>query len=224
MRRWIWSSTAIVVCVALVGIFVTSHNATTGAGTTPVEMYVEYVPPLMAPGGGSLLVAGNIPADCSTWHELYPNFCLNHHQDAYGDNGDGVVSPCDGIKLDGACYHITAVGPTYWTTCYPPDGSPPYTVVFEPVDPAGGNPVCQTWHQIYPDFCGTIHVDSFHDSDNNNEVTPCDEIDVITTPGAAPTYYHIDRVELDITIVPGPTPVEQSTWGRIKSFFNGIIH
>lgn len=222
MRRWIWSSTAIVVCVALVGFFLPTHDATTRAQDPPVEMYVEYVVP-MAPGGPVVnKVAGDIPADCATWHELYPAFCLYHHQDAYGDNGDGVVSACDGIKLDGACYHITHVGPTYWTTCYPPDGSNPYTVVFEPVETTGGNPVCEIWHEVYPEFCNTIHVDSFHDGDANGRVSVCDEIDVVGDTGAV-TYYHIDEIRLDITIVPGPTPVEKSTWGKIKSFFEGLI-
>ena len=53
---------------------------------------------------------GSVPNDCSTWHELWPTYCIMHHQDSYEDDGDGLISPCDYFTLDGVRYHIDWVG------------------------------------------------------------------------------------------------------------------
>ncbi len=51
-----------------------------------------------------------IPPDCSTWHELYPDYCIAHHIDAWEDNGDGIVSPCDMVWLSDQPWHIEDIG------------------------------------------------------------------------------------------------------------------
>jgi hypothetical protein len=151
------------------------------------------------------------------WHELYPNYCVMHHQDYYWDNGDGVVSPCDYIVLDGICYHITWVGPTYYMSDVSGSGG---VRVAEPVTSnAGESPVCEIWHEIYPNFCHEFHVDSWHDSNQNGQLDACDVIDAIFVPGAPPEYWHIDRIALNIKVVPGPTPVKPDTWGRLKTLY-----
>ena len=53
-----------------------------------------------------------MPPPGSHWRELFPNPGTDH-QDVYVDNGDGVLSACDLIKLNGLDFHITWVGPTY---------------------------------------------------------------------------------------------------------------
>lgn len=148
-----------------------------------------------------------IPADCSTWHELYPAFCTPHHQDFYSDNGDGVMSACDEIVLDCTCYHIDWVGPTYVLDYV---GQISY---WEPVDPVSGDPTCQTWHQVHPEFCQTGHVDMWDDMDQSGSVTPCDFVTI------AGLVYHVADVNVNIRVSP-TSPVEQASWGRIKGLFS----
>jgi hypothetical protein len=147
------------------------------------------------------------PANCSTWHELYPSFCTPHHQDGFTDNGDGVLSACDIIVLDGIGYHVDWVGPTYVLEAY---GSTSY---WEPVGHTGDDPVCSTWHQVHPDFCAAGHVDNWEDNDGSGTVTVCDYVWI----GGIP--YHVVKVELDIQISV-TSPVDQTSWGMIKSLFS----
>ena len=58
-----------------------------------------------------------IPPFCATWHEISPVFCRTYHQDGFADNGDGVVSPCDFIILNGVTYHVDSAGPTVYLDC-----------------------------------------------------------------------------------------------------------
>ena len=148
-----------------------------------------------------------LPANCSTWHELYPNFCLSHHQDGYTDNGDGVVSACDNIVLDGITYHIDWAGPTYKLEYFSS------TSYWEPVGQTGNDPYCSTWHQVHPMFCQTGHVDGWEDTDLSGTVTACD---YITIGGIT---YHVAGVQLDIQISV-TSAVEQASWGMIKSLFS----
>jgi len=156
------------------------------------QYYMEYQ------GGPTLQ-----PANCSTWHELYPAFCIPHHQDGFEDNGDGVLSACDYIVLDGVRYHVDWVGPTYELA------GPSY---WEPIEP-GPNVICQTWHQVYPQYCATGHVDDWNDPNGNGEVDTCDTVWINGIP------YHVENVRVDIQITP-TSPVETTSWGRLKSLFS----
>jgi hypothetical protein len=160
-----------------------------------------------------------IPGNCSTWHELYPAFCAPHHQDDYDDaDGDGEVSVCDTIKLNGIDYHVVWVGPTYHTTCSDQPGGPPLeTAIFDVqnLNPEG-NPICEIWHEVYPEFCHTIHIDSWIDN-GDGVLSVCDIVDTNTPEGTR--FYHIDQITLDIIVEPGTVSVEKSTWGKIKNFF-----
>jgi hypothetical protein len=155
-----------------------------------------------------------IPGNCSTWHELYPAYCASHHQVNYEDDGDGAVSVCDHITLTDpnglpVRYHITWVGPTYYLDCG----------TYEPTDPAsGGDPYCEIWHQVYPDYCSQHHVDGWEDADSSQTVTPCDFVMIDGT------WCHVVDVALDIKVVPDPgSPAEPNAWGRIKSFFSQLF-
>lgn len=151
------------------------------------------------------------PADCATWHELYPNYCIPHHQDAYQDSdGDGMISPCDVIVLDGSDFHIIWVGPTYFLRCLV-DGT---ELVCEPTQPpSGGNPTCEIWHEVYPSFCMEHHVDDWVDTDGSQTLTVCDEVII------AGKVYHVERIGLDIRIEPGPTALDTDPWSRIKALY-----
>ena len=50
------------------------------------------------------------PSNCTTWQaKTAAGDSIAVHQDDYRDNGDGVVSVCDYIQLDGVWYHIISV-------------------------------------------------------------------------------------------------------------------
>ncbi len=154
-----------------------------------------------------------IPPDGSNWHELHPMFCAMHTQDAYEDNGDGVISACDNINLiddTGALHgwHITWVGPTYYlvNVVNPEDFG-----YLEPTEPqGGGDPTCEWWVEIYPNFGVQWHIDAW--DDNGNGVL--DECDFVSLGGET---YHVERIGLNILAEPGdPVSSEQKTWGQLK--------
>lgn len=220
MRRWL--PVSLFLAVLLVSLQFTDQgpgrDATASAGLT--RLYLDLVEP-GSPGGGRVPLVGNtIPPNCSSWHELYPVYCGTWHQDGYTDNGDGVVSPCDIIRLNGIAYHVVWVGPTYFVTCSRTPGGPPErTAVFEPVGnpPPGNNPICQVWHEIWPNFCQQIHIDSFHDN-GNGVLDACDEVD--TNDATGTLFYHIDRIGCNIVVEPVPvTPNRRGTWSWLKGLF-----
>jgi hypothetical protein len=148
-----------------------------------------------------------IPPDCSGWHELWPSFCAISHQDSLLDNGDGELSACDQIILDGSRYRVDWVGPTYWMDC---------ELILEPTDYQPGSPVCQVWVEIWPDYGQQWHIDGWQD--NGNGVVDACDILVVSGQGTVLTC-HLNEVALNIRVTGEPTPTEESTWGRIKSLF-----
>ncbi|MFH1680959.1 MAG: hypothetical protein ABIH26_09985 [Candidatus Eisenbacteria bacterium] len=154
--------------------------------------------------------AQGVPPDCSTWHEIYPAYCTPHHQDEYIDNGDGDVSPCDYIVLDGVRWHVVWAGPTYWLDCATGQSA------LEPSGPSpGGDPTCETWHTIYPpeQSCQESHVDSWDDN-GDDVLSPCDYVAVNGQ------ICHTADIRLNITVVPADsTSTEEGTWGKVKGLF-----
>lgn len=154
-----------------------------------------------------------VPPDCSDWIELFPTFGPIHHQDLYEDDGDGQVSVCDFITLNGVRYHIDWVGPTYWLVeivnademwCEPTIPDP------------GGNPTCEIWHEVAPDFCLEWHIDDWED--NGDEVlSVCDNVLIDGL------WWHIEDIGLNIIATETASPVEDSTWSKIKAFFQELF-
>lgn len=155
-----------------------------------------------------------IPADCSTWKELYPAYQTVYHQDGYEDNGDGLISACDYIVLNGARWHVTWAGPTYFTTCL--HNNQHY---LEPtVELPGDDPTCETWQEVYPTY-QPFHIDDWYDGNGNNVVDPCDVVVLLSIN----EYLHIDSIGVDIIVEPDPTSTEETTWGTVKKLFgNGF--
>ena len=153
-----------------------------------------------------------IPPDGSPWHELYPNFCEVHDQENYEDNGDGEVSVCDFVTFGGTRQHITWVGPTY-TLVEVTSGDQWHAEPQDPYNPE--NPFCEIWLEVYPDYGSDWHIDDWQDN-GDGVVGPCD---IVIIRGGT---YHIAEVDLNIITEPA-SPVEQSTWGRIKSFFGNLL-
>lgn len=180
-----------------------------------------------APGTFGTTQAGGppIPPNCVTWHEIFPNNCAPHHQDGYEDSdGNGTITPCDQIILSGVAYHVTWVGPTYFVTCFPPDGGPAvpgFVAEPEQLIPGQESPVCEVWHWIWPPerYCQPAHIDSWEDN-GDGVFNECDRVNIFEQgPGAPPTFYHIDRIGVDIIVEP-PTQIRQeSSWGFLKDIF-----
>jgi hypothetical protein len=159
-----------------------------------------------------------VPPDCSDWIEISPNFGAVHHQDSYEDDGDGLISVCDHITLNGTRYHIDWVGPTYETYRV-------YTgqrIWFEPleVNPSG-NPECETWRSVHSwrDERPHWHVREWDDGDGDDVVSVCDVVWFEDDNRG----FHIENVGLNIVGTEAPNPVEESTWSRIKEFFRNLL-
>jgi len=168
------------------------------------QMYLEL---------GTAPIRDPIPPMGSNWHELYPNFCVVHTQAGYDDNGDNEVSVCDVIILDsGARYHVDWVGPTYYVANLQ-SGEPRF---LEPTTEPGGPPIGTYWHEVAPNFCVEHLIDDWEDGDASGTVTECDNV---LFDGE---WWHVEEVRLDITVSPEPSPVDESTWSKVKSFFSGM--
>lgn len=153
-----------------------------------------------------------IPPNGEPWHELYPNFCVIHPQDNYEDNGDGIVSVCDVVTFGGTRYHVDWVGPTYIMECII-SGEIGY---FEPTEIyPEGDPTGQMWHQVYPCFCMEGIVQEWEDN-GDGILSPCD---ILLVSGIE---MHLQEIALDIEVSEVESPVEQTTWGKIKDFFGNL--
>jgi hypothetical protein len=150
-------------------------------------------------------IRDNVPADCSEWHELWPSFCVIHHQDAYEDNGDAAVSVCDVIILNGTRYHIDWVGPTY-------ELENVFTGEHSWWEPTG-DPYVDPWHQVAPLFCLTMPVMEWLDENQDGMLSECDLVFI----GGA--QHHVAAIKLDITVTEEPSPTDHATWSTIKSLF-----
>jgi len=170
------------------------------------QMYLEFA------GATS----GDIPANCSEWQELHPTFGLIHHQDEYIDNGDGNVSVCDQIVLEGVQYHVDWVGPTYvveQSTAGIDEPERQETRWYEPTElipPA--NPVCSTWHQVHPGFCQNEHVDDWLDFGDG-------VVSVGDVVWFGDVAWVVVEVNLDIAVTESPSPAYSETWSVIKHLF-----
>lgn len=160
------------------------------------QMYLES-------GGPPIRYDDSIPPDGSQWHELAPVFCNVHVQNSYEDNGDAVVSECDVIVIDGIRNHVDWAGPTY------------YLVAAEAPDERWLEPgeIPDEWHEVAPNFCTYWQVLDWLDEDLDGGISFCDM--VLFSDG----WWHVEDVRLDITVTEEPSPVEPTTWGKVKSFF-----
>jgi len=197
MRRTATSSTLILAAVLLAVLI----------GATPGAAQDDKSLELLVPA-----LRDDVPPDCSSWRELYPMHGAIVHQDGYVDDGDGAISACDHITLDGQEYHIELVGPTYHLV-QPGTRQEAYMEPRVPTD--GRNPMCEIWHEVYPDWCNEWHVDGWED-DGSGDVSVCDWVFINGI------MWHIEEIGLNIYVVP-QSPVEPTTWGKIKAFVSDLL-
>ncbi len=184
-------------------LFIVFVMLVTLAGVAAAQTYFEYPLP----------TRGDIPIPDSDWHEIWPNFCTIHAQNDYEDNGDGVVSMCDYITLNDIRYHIDWAGPTY--KLGEPTGAEILAEPSGPLPPSGADPTGQVWHEVYPDFCTDLPVEGWQDN-GDMELGVCDLVLI------GDVWWHVDEVNLDIIGMPA-SPVEESTWSRVKAFFGNLF-
>ncbi len=108
--------------------------------------------------------------DCTTWHEAWPEYCLVVHQDGYEDDGDGDMTPCDHITINGIRYHVEQKLLTYHVNDV---DDPEYFAKFAGEVIPGGNPIGETWHEIYPDYCKEWYIEDWLDN-GNGQFDACD--------------------------------------------------
>ncbi|MBC8367776.1 hypothetical protein H8E52_10230 [bacterium] len=155
------------------------------------------------------LLREGIPGNCSTWHELFPAHCTPHHQTEYEDNGDGMLSACDYIYLDGERYHVEWVGPTYYLDC---------DIVTEPLGDSNPNdPVCEEWIEVWPNHGMVRHVIGWEDN-GDGVVSPCDII--YFSDGL---ICHIADIGTNIRVNPDGSATGESTWTKIKGMFSNMF-
>ncbi|MFH1501787.1 MAG: hypothetical protein ABIG03_01940 [Candidatus Eisenbacteria bacterium] len=157
------------------------------------------------------------PTDGDTWHQLYPTYCQYDTQTGHDDaDGNGTMDVCEHIFFDGERHHIEWVGPTFRLVYMgaPPEGRPPVLDKF--VEDAPLKDRQYSYHEIYPVFCNIIET-------TEPITNECQEI-WIEFPPEDVGWWHVQKIETNIRTVPDPVnPVEQSTWGKIKSWFGDLF-
>jgi hypothetical protein len=155
------------------------------------------------------------PPDGSDWHKIRPAdvFCTYGNQDGHDDtDGDGQIDICENVMIDGVWKHIEWVGPTISLQPMEP-GRPVITYMVEPVDGSRQN----EYHIVHPPelFCMGLTTT------NPIPLEPCSYVMVESPPELAGEY-HVIEVETNIH-TGGGSPVEKSTWGKIKDFFSQLF-
>ena len=169
--------------------------------------YYEYTPPLRQ-------YDPTWPPDGSGWHELAPTYCNTATQTGHDDaDGNGSMDVCEHIWFDGQRHHIEWIGPTYKLVYMPPPDSDR-----NPLEPKYAEEAIlegrqYVYHEVHPVFCNTFET--------TEPITQtCQEI-WIEFPPEDVGWWHVEEINTNIRTVPDPiSPVEDSTWGKIKDFFN----
>ena len=149
-----------------------------------------------------------IDTPIGTWHEIWPDFCVDWECVDWVDNGNGVLDYCDYILLEDPdnpvpeWWHIEDVTVTLileqaigdppdqqiymdWIDWFPPD----------PTSPIGW------WHEIYPNYCTQWECVDWDDN-GDGIISYCDWLTFVGPDGAEVTL-HVVEVNTDIYIEPG---------------------
>ena len=163
-----------------------------------------------------------IPPTGSVWHTLLPDadFCSEHIQETYEDNGDGEVSAGDYITLTGERFLVARRCFLYHLHALEGNPSPAPDVVAESENPLFIPVFCVVNHITIPPlmYCAWLHY-AIHEDKNGNGIV--DVGDELVTDEDLPGDWRIENITLGIEIVPetGVGDEEQpSTWSRIKRF------
>ena len=144
------------------------------------------------------------------WHQVVPVYCEWFEQTGHDDaNSNGRIDACEHIFFNGERYHVDWIGPTYKLVSI---ADPSEVRLVEDHEP-GGQPFL--YHEVYPTFCNTIETDA-------PLTQVCQEMEVLFPPEDA-GFWHVEEINTNIRATADPmSPVEDSTWGKIKNFFQSI--
>ena len=152
------------------------------------------------------------PDSTTTWHTLHPPelFCTNGVQTDHDDvDGDGMMSFCDNIQIDGVWKHIEWVGPTIRIRYLENGRAVKY---IEPVEVPGRQ---FQYHEVSPIYCNLIET-------TEPIEYVCQEV-WIEFPPEDVGWWHVEAIETNIR-TNGGSPVENpSTWSQIKNWFRKLI-
>ena len=184
------------------------------AGLTHAETLVELT---SAPPDTTL------PPPGSVWHTLLPDadFCSEHIQELYEDNGDGKISAGDYITLTGERFLIVERCFLYHLRSLDEPPARETDVVIERKKKLIPDMFCWVSHMVYPAgaYCFWLHHGGHVDTNTNGIV---DEGDHLATDGDYEGNWSIENITLGIKIVPETGVDDQepmSTWSRIKRLF-----
>ena len=195
--------------------------------------------------GGDSLVHEFPTMVCTWWHAIYPpaTYCSYWHVVDEIDNGDGILSPCDKLKVryydsypdgtpgDSVWVHVEEVTITLVLETEPGQAETMYVefekgftdvgpafvpeAIYEPV-------VCDTLHEIWPEYCTRYHLSSWIDGQAQGEpgfdtLSFCDIIDITDLETMDVTDWHVIDVAIDIEVlsIPDPKVPTMTQWGVI---------
>ena len=169
----------------------------------------EYIPP--TPGGARQFDVPWPDDDVGQWHQLHPAAlaCTYGTQTDHDDqDNDGLVDECENVEIDGVWKHIEWAGPTIYL--WRPDTRE--SIIVEPI---AGPERQNEYHVISPPgaFCSIIDLPG-------PILQVCDTI--IVLEGEFAGEWHVEEIRDNIH-TNGGSPVEQSTWSRVKEFFRGLF-
>lgn len=155
------------------------------------------------------------------WTELVPNGGAKYHLSSWSDNGDGFLSASDIIDITDATgvttyWHVDLVTITIFLTLKSPDGGHGIGDLLNPGSDLNNplfNPITTQW-QWLPPFSGGFHLSSWDDN-GDHYLSASDQIDITEFAGGPVTYWHVDRVAMDIFISPEP--------GSIAAIGTGLL-
>ena len=233
----------IIVLVAAIFVFVGAISNSTKAADDPVEAIKNAKTPvyLHSMAGGDICIPGvsdslvhQLPTMvCTWWHSIYPpaTHCYVWHCIDWMDNGDGMLSPSDRLKiqLDGTGDWIWVHVDDETITLKLARTSPPFDImyvefenghrdvgpdfvssaIYEPV-------VCDTLHEIWPVYCPRYHLSSWRDN-GDGYLSCCDTVDIVVVGTQDTTWWHVEDVAIDILVnsIPNPQIPTMTRWGMI---------
>lgn len=228
----------LIVLVAALFVFVGALSNSAKAADDPVDLIKNAKTPvyLHSLAGGDSLVHENPTMISTWWHSIYPpnTFCHVWHVIDEVDNGIPGLNPSDKLKIEHqetgswVWVHVEEVTITLILTLEPDHLDTMY-VEFENgwtdvgadfVDLAIHPPVvCDTLHEIRPQFCERYHLSSWIDDPLNPDgmLSICDTIDITHLGTEEVTWWHVEDVAIDILVqsIPDPTVPTMTQWGVI---------
>jgi hypothetical protein len=160
------------------------------------------------------------PPDGANWHGIHPSdiYCSVSEQTGHDDaDGNGQIDACESIELDGVWRHVEWIGPTFTLVALAGEQERPIGMIMvELVAAPTRPPAPYEYHVVYPPDAYCTIIESFE---------PIEGVCQIVNIQDPPEFWgewHVEAVETNIHVGTG-SPVEPSTWGRLKSFFSDLL-